>query len=136
MTDNSSNMEDRALALRIQLAEALLDAGNHAEALEHFGSALGQDPTNVAALSGAARAAEAVGDARRAEGYRRLLAGLSNGADTEEHASGVTEGAETDLPSNRDPGTSPAGDRSQRERLRVLRAGEDADLDWMAERSE
>lgn len=67
-------------ALRLHLVSLLLDAGRMDEALRHCGVILTSQPDNIEALTYAARAAEALGDLKRAEGYRRLLKALS--ADT------------------------------------------------------
>ncbi|MGE0133453.1 MAG: AAA family ATPase [Blastocatellales bacterium] len=64
-------------ALRLHLAPLLLDSGQMDEALKHCGAILMSEPDNKEALSVAARAAEALGDSKRAEGYRRLLKALS-----------------------------------------------------------
>src|SRR5262249_38322980 len=66
--------------LRLHLASLLLEAGEHAAALEQFAVLLAREPAHVEALRGAAQAAEATGDTTRAEGYRRLLTAL--GADS------------------------------------------------------
>jgi AAA+ superfamily predicted ATPase len=64
------------VALRLHLADLLLAAGRHDEALGHAVHVLAGDPSSVAALAVAAPAAEALGDAR-APGYRRLLDALA-----------------------------------------------------------
>jgi AAA+ superfamily predicted ATPase len=61
-----------SLPLRLHLASMLLDLGAEAEALEQYAHVLQRDPANADALRGAQRAAEATGDAARADGYRRL----------------------------------------------------------------
>jgi AAA+ superfamily predicted ATPase len=72
-----------SLPLRLHLAGLLLDLGAEAEALEQYAQVLTRDPANAGALRGAQRAAEASGDAARAEGYRRLadaIAGPGGGS--------------------------------------------------------
>src|SRR5437773_8445429 len=57
-----------SVPLRLHLADMLLAAGAPAEALQHYAAALGRDPSNVDALGGAQRAAEAMGGGARADG--------------------------------------------------------------------
>src|SRR5262245_4157018 len=64
-------------ALRLHLASLLFDSGQMDEALKHCAVILASQPDHIEALDYAARAAEALGDAKRAEGYRRLLRALS-----------------------------------------------------------
>src|SRR5262245_49802687 len=64
-------------ALRLHLAALLFDSGRMEEVLNHCVVILTSQPDHTEALSYAARAAEAVGDEKRAEGYRRLLRALS-----------------------------------------------------------
>src|SRR5262249_23845141 len=64
-------------ALRLHLVSLLFDSGQMSEALKHCAAILTSQPDHTEALSYAARAAEALGDSRRAEGYRRLLKALS-----------------------------------------------------------
>jgi AAA+ superfamily predicted ATPase len=64
-------------ALRLHLISLLFDSGRMEEALNHCAVILTSQPDQTEALSYAARAAEALGDSKRAEGYRRLLTALS-----------------------------------------------------------
>jgi SpoVK/Ycf46/Vps4 family AAA+-type ATPase len=64
------------LPLRLHLGSLLLDAGEHARALDQFVAVLTRAPDDVDALRGATAAAEALGEHTRAEGYRRLLRAL------------------------------------------------------------
>src|SRR5215510_5535056 len=64
-------------ALRLHLVSLLFDSGRMEEVLNHCAVILTFQPDHTEALSYAARAAEAVGDEKRAEGYRRLLRALS-----------------------------------------------------------
>src|SRR5581483_11523505 len=68
------------VALRLHLVSLLIDAARPADALEHCGAVLRQEPDNVDALEKAVRAATAAGDTKRAESYRRLLTALTNTA--------------------------------------------------------
>jgi SpoVK/Ycf46/Vps4 family AAA+-type ATPase len=71
------------VALRLHLATLLLDSGAEAAAMDHFATVLAQNPANVSALQGAARAADALGDSNRAQGYRRLLQALGQSSPAE-----------------------------------------------------
>lgn len=64
------------IALRLHLISLLIEADQMSQALKHCGDVLNTQPDNVEALRFAARAAEATGETRRAEAYRRLLAAL------------------------------------------------------------
>src|SRR6185369_1352588 len=65
-------------ALRLHLISLLFDSAQMSEALLHCATLLMLQPDHIEALNYAARAAEAVGDSKRAEGYRRLLMALSS----------------------------------------------------------
>src|SRR5262245_58720605 len=65
------------IGLRLHLASLLFDSGRMEEALNHCAVILTSQPDHTEALSYAARAADALGDEKRAEGYRRLLRALS-----------------------------------------------------------
>jgi len=69
-------------ALRLHLASVLVDAGQPAVALEHYAAVLTLDPVNLAALKGAATAAEKSNDPARAAAYRRLHASLAGETQT------------------------------------------------------
>src|SRR5215510_13488870 len=67
-------------ALRLHLVSLLFDSGRPGdmdEALKHCAVILTSQPDHTEALDYAARAAEAIGDSKRAESYRRLLKALS-----------------------------------------------------------
>jgi AAA+ superfamily predicted ATPase len=64
-------------ALRLHLVSLLFDSGRIDEASKHCAVILASQPDHVEALDYAARAAESLGDAKRAEGYRRLIRALS-----------------------------------------------------------
>jgi AAA+ superfamily predicted ATPase len=63
-------------ALRVHLAQLLLDAGRADLALQHCRAALAVDPVHEEALGIAAVAAGLCGEAQAEAGYARLLAGL------------------------------------------------------------
>jgi SpoVK/Ycf46/Vps4 family AAA+-type ATPase len=67
------------IALRLHLVSLLFDSGQMDESLKHCTVILTSQPDQTEALDYAARAAEAVGDSKRAEGYRRLLKALTAG---------------------------------------------------------
>jgi AAA+ superfamily predicted ATPase len=69
--------EPENIPLRLHLVSLLFDSQQMDEALKHCTVILTSQPDHGEALSYAALAAEAVGDSKRAEGYRRLLKGLS-----------------------------------------------------------
>jgi SpoVK/Ycf46/Vps4 family AAA+-type ATPase len=79
-----------------------MESGGEAAALEHYVTILSQDPASVPALEGAAAAAEALGDSKRATGYRQLLSALGG------KAAGTTPDKPTEQRSMPDP------DRKQR----------------------
>ena len=64
------------VALRVHLAQLLVDAGRADAALDHARAALGHDPVNLEALGIAALAAGLTGETRAAAGYERLLSSL------------------------------------------------------------
>jgi SpoVK/Ycf46/Vps4 family AAA+-type ATPase len=63
-------------AVRLHLANLLLEAGDPAKALEHSRTVLDADPAHLDALRIGAQAATETGDTARAEAYSRLLEGL------------------------------------------------------------
>ena len=83
--------DPRSVALRLHVANLLLDSGAESAAIDHFSAVLAQEPANVEALTGAALACHALGDQLRAQGYRKLLeamgkSGPSLGKTTVENA--------------------------------------------------
>ncbi len=68
--------DPQSTPLRLHLANLLLESGAEAAALEHFAAVMSREPANLDALDGAARAADALGDSDRAQGYRQLLQAL------------------------------------------------------------
>jgi AAA+ superfamily predicted ATPase len=65
-------------ALRLHLISLLFDSAQMKEALQHCATLLMLQPDHTEALGYAARAAEALGDPKRAEGYRRLLRAIQS----------------------------------------------------------
>lgn len=96
-------------ALRLHLASVLIDAGQAAAALDHYVAVLAQDPVNLAALKGAAVAAEKSNDAARAAAYRKLHASLA----------GETQPAAVVAI----PSVAPQATSAQPPRLRVIQGG-------------
>jgi hypothetical protein len=74
-------MENRLYPMRELLADLLLEARRPAEALVEYTNALKQYPNRYRGLYGAARAAEAAGDAARARDYYAKMIELSAHAD-------------------------------------------------------
>jgi SpoVK/Ycf46/Vps4 family AAA+-type ATPase len=66
--------------VRLHLAGLLFDAGEPEPALTHCKTILDSEPANVDALRTGAKAAAALGDSARADGYRRLLDALGESA--------------------------------------------------------
>jgi len=87
-----------SLPLRLHLAAMLLELGAEAEALEQYAYVLQRDPANADALRGAQRAAEAAGDAARADGYRRLADALAGRPGSEPRESEPQERTEREQP--------------------------------------
>jgi len=71
-----------SIPIRLHLAELLLDGGGESAAMDHVLQVLNRDPTNVAAIALAVRAADALGDGSRAAAYRKLLASLQSSSET------------------------------------------------------
>jgi len=68
--------DPQSTPLRLHVANLLLESGAEEAALDHFTTVLANQPANRDALDGAARAADALGDSDRAQGYRQLLVAL------------------------------------------------------------
>jgi AAA+ superfamily predicted ATPase len=106
-------------ALRLQLARALLDAGEAERSLAEYQRVLARDPLCADALRGAHDAARAAGDAQRAAAYARILASL--GPEPTEAA-----GPSPEAPEPGDDGSDPEPEpdsESDRPRLRILEGG-------------
>jgi AAA+ superfamily predicted ATPase len=78
------------LGMRLHIGDLMLGQGDFHNAAEHFSMVLQKEPANLAALKGAAEAAEQLGDAARARGYRQLLAALGGQGGAESARSNVT----------------------------------------------
>src|SRR5690348_7130035 len=74
--------DPESIPIRLHLAELLLDGGGESAAMDHVLQVLNRDPTNVAAIALAVRAADALGDGSRAAAYRKLLASLQSSSET------------------------------------------------------
>ena len=74
--------------MRELFADLLLEMGQAAPALREFEAALKENPNRYRGFYGAARAAEAAGDRKKAADYFAKLVALSKNADTArpEHA--------------------------------------------------
>jgi tetratricopeptide (TPR) repeat protein len=72
----------RLVPAREVLAYTMLDAGDPAGALREFEKLLERDPNRLRAFSGAARAAQAAGDSKKAAEYAGKLVELTRSADT------------------------------------------------------
>lgn len=70
------------LPARELLASVLFDAGRAAEALREFDAVMRKEPNRLRATSGAALAAESVGDSPRARDLHARVLELASGADT------------------------------------------------------
>lgn len=75
-------MENRLYPMRELLGELLLEQKQAAAALREFEASLKENPNRFRSLAGAARAAEAAGDAPVARSYFEKLVALSSKADT------------------------------------------------------
>ena len=76
------SMENRLYPMRELFADLLLEMEQAAPALREFEAALKENPNRYRGLYGAARAAEAAGEQKKAEGYFAQLVTLSKNADT------------------------------------------------------
>ena len=75
-------MENRLYPMRELFADLLLEMEQAAPALREFEAALKENPNRYRGLYGAAQAAEAAGEQKKAEGYFAQLVTLSKNADT------------------------------------------------------
>src|SRR5258707_1354890 len=97
------------IALHLEVAQLLADAGDQPHALEQFQRALRQDPSNRVAITGAGLAAFRVGDYAGARSFlRRLPPDLEAGRATRELA---------DLVLSKDPLAARIGSMERRQRL-------------------
>ena len=75
-------MENRLYPMRELLADMLLGYGQGAAALKEYEASMQVAPNRLRGLYGAAKAAEAVGDKKKAATYMRSLAQLTRNADS------------------------------------------------------
>ena len=76
-------MENRLYPMRELLADMLLGYGQGAAALKEYEASMQVAPNRLRGLYGAAKAAEAVGDKKKAATYMRSLAQLTRNADSD-----------------------------------------------------
>ena len=76
-------MENRLYPMRELLADMLLEQGDAASALKEYEASMKQAPNRLRGYSGAARAATAVGDAKKTVEYTRSLAQLTRNAESD-----------------------------------------------------
>jgi hypothetical protein len=76
-------MENRLYPMRELLADMLLLQGDAATALKEYEASMKQAPNRLRGFHGAARAATAVGDAKKTVEYTRSLAQLTRNADSD-----------------------------------------------------
>ena len=62
--------------MRLHIAEIMLVANDYENAIGHLEFILQKEPANITALTGAAKAAEQLGDSNKAAGYQQLLSAL------------------------------------------------------------
>jgi tetratricopeptide (TPR) repeat protein len=77
------SMENRLYPMRELLAELLLGIGQAAPALREFEASLKENPNRYRGLYGAARAAEAAGDQKKAESYFGKLIKVAEKSDSD-----------------------------------------------------
>jgi tetratricopeptide (TPR) repeat protein len=79
----SISMENRLYPMRELLGDLLLETGQAAPALREFEAALKENPNRYRGLYGAARAAQAAGDQKKAESYFAKLVKVAEKSDTD-----------------------------------------------------
>jgi AAA+ superfamily predicted ATPase len=128
------------IALRLHLVSLLFDSGRMEEALNHCAVILTSQPDQTEALSYAARAAEAIGDSKRAEGYRRLLTALS-ATDPLAPPSSSKKPEESTWPSDlflekpeRETKAPPLANPSVADDIKLVWGGDDNEEFWEAEK--
>lgn len=77
------SMENRLYPMRELFADLLLETGQAAPALREFEAALKENPNRYRGLYGAAKAAEAAGDQKKAENYFAKLVAVAEKSDTD-----------------------------------------------------
>jgi Tfp pilus assembly protein PilF len=75
------SMENRLIPMRELLADMLLQAGKPTEALVEYETSLKQAPNRFRSYYGAAKAAQAAGDARTSQAYFQKLVSLAAGGE-------------------------------------------------------
>jgi len=75
-------MENRLYPMRELLGDLLLESGGAAPALAEYEAAFKETPNRYRGLWGAARAAEAKGDGKKAQEYYSRLVALAKNADS------------------------------------------------------
>ncbi len=76
-------MENRLYPMRELLADMLMQQGDAASALTEYEASMKHAPNRLRGFYGAARAATAVGDAKKTVEYTRSLAQLTRNADSD-----------------------------------------------------
>ncbi len=76
-------MENRLVPMRELLGELLLELNQPGQALKEFEGSLKAAPNRLRSFYGAAKAAERIGDARKARTYYEKLVAVAAQADTE-----------------------------------------------------
>jgi uncharacterized protein HemY len=74
-------MENRLYPMRELLGDLLRAHGEYAQALKEYEASMKNTPNRLRGFYGAAKAADGAGDAKRAAGYYRQLARLTQTAD-------------------------------------------------------
>jgi tetratricopeptide (TPR) repeat protein len=74
-------MENRLYPMRELLGDLLREHGEYAQALKEYEASMKSTPNRLRGFYGAAKAADGAGDAKRAAGYYRQLARLTQSAD-------------------------------------------------------
>ena len=77
------SMENRLYPMRELLGDMLREQGQPAAALKEYEVSMKNAPNRLRGFYGAAKAAEASGEARRAAGYYKQLAKLTRGSDSD-----------------------------------------------------
>ncbi len=77
------SMENRLYPMRELLADMLLGYGQGAAALKEYEASMQAAPNRLRGFYGAAKAAEAAGDKKKAATYMRSLAQLTRNADSD-----------------------------------------------------
>ncbi len=111
--------------LRLHLVSILIEDKQFEKALNHAQTVLNQEPTNRDALEKAAQSAEKLGDASKADGYRKLLNALKNPVQPPRIGS-----------SRQDDWAEIIDDEPQAEKISLGEGFEDDDFAWEIENSD